>query len=176
MNNANGQRVTMSMEKLYSVVEKNLKESTKEKTLVQKIRIALHTIALDSTSIDQDEETEMMEIPKKILYAQLARAVDEYIFDTILVKGKAGNSLPAIANYLGLEQETVLHIGSTDIDGGYRGKNQANISKDDRAKRNKIIIDMWEKGMRQTDISKNININACIVNAVIDRHRKKNNI
>lgn len=150
------------------------RRDTKERTLVRKVRIALHTIGLDSTNIDQDEETEAAETPKAIVYAQLARAVDEYVCDMIMVKSKAGHGLPAIAEYLGLEQDTILHMGSTKVEGSYQGKAGAKLSDRERLERNRIIIDLYEKGFRQVDIIRKMNISAPVVNTIISKHLGKN--
>ncbi len=141
-----------------------------------KVRTALHTISLDSKNIGQelDEEgEEVVKAPKAEAYAHLARAVDEYVSDTILVKSRAGHGFPAIAEYLGLETDTVTLMGSTPISGGYQGKNQAKLSEYDRKERNRIIIELWDKGMKQVSISRKMDISACIIGNVISKYLKE---
>lgn len=140
---------------------------------MQKIRTALHTIRLDckNTVDDEDEDTDF-EKNKRSEYLHLARAVDEYVADVIYFKAKAGASLPAIANHLGIEQETVIHMASANVEGKYQGKDQHRLSRGEKEERNSIIIDLYNKGFRQVDISKKMEINTCVVNGVVHRYLK----
>jgi len=99
--------------------------------------------------------------------AALGRALDRYIYRMIRKARELSYSYDDIAKTLGLERETVLDIGITDISSALFNKKNSTLTVDERARRNKIILLLYSKGATGVMIAKDLQLSEQAVCTII---------